>query len=107
MHLTFHQAQFLPSTTLFTTENNLFLISPNNSNQQQPTTTKTSMTIGSTIQNRGTLSSKNLHIQEHKRNWKPRKHQRSDKLNWMKQNNQSRSVGWKYGDKRAMEMMKE
>ena len=65
------------------------------------------MTIGSTFQNRGTLSSKTLHIQEHKRNWKPRKHQRTDKLNWKKQNNQSRSVGWRYGDKRAMELTKE
>ena len=66
------------------------------------TTSYEIMTIGTPVQNRGSqASSKTLHIQD--RNWKPRKHQRNDKTNWMKQNNQSRSVGWKFGDKQRME----
>ena len=93
MQLTFHLADFYPSTTSFNYTDNII-----------DSTTDT-MTIGSTTQNRGTLSSRTLHVQEHKRNWKPRKHQRNDKLKWMKQNNQSRSVGWRFGDKQRMEAM--
>mmetsp|Transcript_21551 Transcript_21551/g.27196 ORF Transcript_21551/g.27196 Transcript_21551/m.27196 type:complete len:99 (+) Transcript_21551:1-297(+) len=50
------------------------------------------------------LSSKKYGHHGHKRNWKPRKHQSHDKANWTKQNNQSRSSGWRYGDKQERTM---
>jgi hypothetical protein len=65
-------------------------------------------TIGTSVQNRGKsqTSSKTLSIQDFKRAWKPRKHQKNDKTNWTKQNRQSRSVGKMFGDKQRMEALK-
>lgn len=60
------------------------------------------MTIGAPSQNRGSKSS-SRNVKDMKRTWKPRKHQRHDKTNWTKQNNQGRSNGWMLGDKRRKE----
>ena len=101
MLLTFHPADFHPSTSLFTSYRSA-------TNPTIVENTDNTMTIGgSTAQNRGNLSSKTLHVQEHKRNWTPRKHQRNDKLSWTKQNNQSRAVGKMFGDKQRMDAVRD
>lgn len=97
MQLTFHSTYFQPSTSLFASNNSDTIVEKNTD----------TMTIGSTTQNRGNMTSKNLHVQEHKRNWTPRKHQRNDKSVWMKQNNQSRAVGHLFGDKQRMDAMRD
>lgn len=88
MHLTFDIDQLLSSSALPTS------------------TSKDNMVLlGTSTQNLGSRGSLKENC-THKRNWKPRKHQRNDKTNWARQNNQSRGMGWRYGDKQRMDAMK-